>query len=162
MTATELLPAAPEAFDPSTDIRVERLIAAPVATIWSAWTDPAHLPRWWGPEGFSCRSKEIDIRPGGAWRFTMIGPDGTEFPNRVRFVALIPLERIDYVIDDDGGPFRPFAGRASFTPEAGSTRVVVHSRFDSHATLRMVSEKYGAVEGASSELACLDAYVATI
>jgi uncharacterized protein YndB with AHSA1/START domain len=56
---------------------LERIITAPVATIWAAWTDPAALPQWWGPQGFSCRTKRIDLRDGGEWVFDMIGPDGT-------------------------------------------------------------------------------------
>lgn len=159
MSTSDTLPAAPDSFDPTRDIRAERLVAAPVALVWTAWTDPAHLPNWWGPEGFTCYTKEIDIRPGGLWRFTMIGPDGTEFPNRVRFVEMVPERRVDYVIDDDGGPFPAFAGRVTFSAEPGGTRVVMHSRFESPMALADV-EKYGAREGAESNLACLAAYVA--
>jgi len=84
---------------------IERLIAAPVAAIWAAWTDPARLPLWWGPEGFSCRTARIDLREGGEWVFDMIGPDGTVYPNHHRYHRMIPGERIDYTLHwGEGGP----------------------------------------------------------
>ncbi len=43
---------------------IERVIAAPRAAVWAAWSDPAALPRWWGPDGFSCRTRRIDLRAG--------------------------------------------------------------------------------------------------
>ena len=43
---------------------LQREIRAPRALVWDAWTDPETLPRWWGPEGYSCRTKRIDLRLG--------------------------------------------------------------------------------------------------
>ena len=60
---------------------LRRAIRAPRALVWSAWTDPETLPRWWGPEGYSCQTKRIDLRTGGEWVFDMVGPDGTVYPN---------------------------------------------------------------------------------
>ena len=77
---------------------IERLIAAPVALVWGAWTDPEALPKWWGPDGFSCRTQRIDLRQGGEWVFDMIAPDGTVFPNHHRYTRMEPERRIDYVL----------------------------------------------------------------
>jgi hypothetical protein len=60
---------------------LERVIQAPRARVWEAWTNPETLPRWWGLDGFSCRTKRIDLKAGGEWIFDMIAPDGTVFPN---------------------------------------------------------------------------------
>ena len=65
-------------------LTLTRLIPAPPEKVWRCWTDPALLPRWFGPEGFTCQTKEIDLRPGGLWRFDMIGPDGKIWANRHR------------------------------------------------------------------------------
>ena len=75
---------------------LRRRIAAPRALVWAAWTDPAHLPRWWGPDGYSCRTDRIDLRAGGEWLFDMIGPDGTIYPNHHRYHDVRPEERIVY------------------------------------------------------------------
>jgi uncharacterized protein YndB with AHSA1/START domain len=63
---------------------MQRLIRAPREVVWGAWMNPEALPRWWGPDGFSCRTKRIDLRAGGEWVFDMIAPDGTVFPNHHR------------------------------------------------------------------------------
>lgn len=114
-------------------MQISRLIAAPPGRVWSAWTDPDALPRWWGPDGFTCRTREIDLREGGLWRFDMVGPDGTVWPNRHRYTAHVPERRIDYILDgdDDAGPAKVV--RVTFVPEDGGTRVTLHMTFPSVA-----------------------------
>ena len=77
---------------------LERVIDAPVQAIWDAWTDPESLPKWWGPDGFSCRTERIDLREGGEWVFDMIGPDGTVYPNHHRYSRMQRQARIDYTL----------------------------------------------------------------
>ena len=77
---------------------IERLINAPVAEVWGAWLDTETLPQWWGPDGFSCRTKRIDLRTGGEWVFDMIGPDGTVYPNHHRYTQVRPMERVEYTL----------------------------------------------------------------
>src|SRR5712672_3115497 len=48
---------------------LQRVIQAPRSIVWGAWMNPETLPQWWGPEGFSCRTKRIDLRTGGEWVF---------------------------------------------------------------------------------------------
>jgi len=48
------------------EIRVERVFDAPRAHVFSVWTDPELIPEWWGE---STVVEEMDVRPGGAWRF---------------------------------------------------------------------------------------------
>jgi uncharacterized protein YndB with AHSA1/START domain len=82
-------------------IVLTREMAASPAKLWRCWTDPALLPRWFGPEAFSCHTKEIDLREGGLWRFDMTGPDGTIWPNRHRFSLMQPHARIEFLMDAD-------------------------------------------------------------
>lgn len=67
-----------------------RTIDAPRDLVFDAWTDPAHVGQWWGPDGFTTTTHEIDIRPGGVWRFTMHGPDGVDYPNEIAFEEIVP------------------------------------------------------------------------
>jgi uncharacterized protein YndB with AHSA1/START domain len=58
------------------EIITSRVYDAPRELVFKAWTDPKHIARWWGPNGFTTTIHEMDVRPGGAWRFIMHGPDG--------------------------------------------------------------------------------------
>jgi uncharacterized protein YndB with AHSA1/START domain len=71
-----------------------RWIDAPRERVFKAFSDPAHLARWWGPNGFTSTFDEFDLRPGGAWRFVMHGPDGANYPNESVFVEVVEPERI--------------------------------------------------------------------
>ena len=71
-----------------------RLIDAPRERVFRAFSDPSHLARWWGPKGFSNTFRKFDLRPGGAWRFVMHGPDGTDYPNESVFTEVVVPERV--------------------------------------------------------------------
>jgi len=74
--------AAPEAAD---EILKCRRFDAPRALVFMAWTTPEHVDAWWGPDGFTTTTTEMRVAPGGEWRFTMHGPDGTDYPNCIAF-----------------------------------------------------------------------------
>ncbi|OCW58979.1 SRPBCC domain-containing protein [Hoeflea olei] len=75
-----------------------RLIAAPRSLVWGAWVNEDALPRWWGPDGFSCRTQRIDLRNGGEWVFDMIGPDGTVYPNHHLYREIKPERSLAYTL----------------------------------------------------------------
>ena len=57
---------------------IERVFDAPRALVFKAWIEPERLVRWWGPQGFTMPSCTMDLRPGGAFRFRMRSPEGTD------------------------------------------------------------------------------------
>jgi uncharacterized protein YndB with AHSA1/START domain len=71
-----------------------RMIPAPRERVFEAFSDPAQLARWWGPDGFTSTFEKFDLRPGGTWRFVMHGPDGVDYPNESVFVDVTPPERV--------------------------------------------------------------------
>lgn len=85
--------------DPTRELTASRRIAAPRATVWRAFTDPAVLATWWGPDGFTNTFAAWEPRVGGVWRLTMHGPDGRDYANESRFAVLDPPERwaIDHI-----------------------------------------------------------------
>jgi uncharacterized protein YndB with AHSA1/START domain len=128
---------------------IERVIAAPVAAVWAAWTDPKALPQWWGPEGFSCRTTRIDLRQGGEWVFDMIGPDGTVYPNHHRYLRHDAMARIDYTLHwGENGPKHADAS-AMFEDLGGDpgrgTRVTLSMVFATAAEFQ-TARGFGAVE----------------
>jgi uncharacterized protein YndB with AHSA1/START domain len=104
---------------------LQRVIKAPVPVVWGAWMNAESLPKWWGPEGFSCRTSRIDLRAGGEWVFDMIGPDGTVFPNHHKYGTVIPETRLDYTLHwGENGPKHADAW-AMFEAVDGTTRVTL-------------------------------------
>jgi uncharacterized protein YndB with AHSA1/START domain len=67
---------------------------AAVKDVFSAWTNPELLRRWWGPKGFSNTFHVFDLRPGGDWKFTMHGPDGSNYPNESVFIEIEEPKKI--------------------------------------------------------------------
>ena len=104
-----------------------RLIDAPVARVYKAFADPAHLARWWGPDGFTSTFEVFDLRPGGAWRLVMHGPDGTNYPNESIFREVVPCER---VMLEHLSAVHHFFLTITFTPEGNRTRVGWRQVFD--------------------------------
>jgi uncharacterized protein YndB with AHSA1/START domain len=82
------------------EIRITRIYDAPVKTVWEAWTDPEQVAQWWGPRGFSLTTHSKDLRAGGHWHYTMHGPDGTDYPNKTRYLEVEEQSRLVY---DHGG-----------------------------------------------------------
>ncbi|MCC6518700.1 MAG: SRPBCC domain-containing protein [Tabrizicola sp.] len=106
-------------------ILFHRVIKAPVPVVWGAWMNAESLPKWWGPDGFSCRTSRIDLRAGGEWVFDMIAPDGTVFPNHHKYGAVIPETRLDYTLHwGENGPKHADAW-ASFDDIGGATKVTL-------------------------------------
>ena len=99
-----------------------RQFAATPAQVYAAWTDPTALPRWFGPEGYSCRTHAIDVRVGGEWRFDMIG-HGQTFPNRHRWTELSPHSRIAFLMDAGEGSGPAMEITVTLEPEGDGTRL---------------------------------------
>ncbi|PKP83976.1 MAG: ATPase [Alphaproteobacteria bacterium HGW-Alphaproteobacteria-2] len=137
---------------------LQRVIRAPREVVWKAWTDPEALPRWWGPEGFSCRTKRIDLRQGGEWVFDMIGPDGTVYPNHHRYGAIRPGEGIDYtLLWGENGPKHADAW-VSFEEREGTTVVTLGMVFSTAVEFQAVLE-FGALELGQQTLGKLARFV---
>lgn len=73
-----------------TTFRTLREFSAPPEWVFAAFASPDRLARWWGPDGFSNTFEVFEFTSGGIWRFTMHGPDGTDYPNESVFVSVEP------------------------------------------------------------------------
>jgi len=124
---------------------LQRRIKAPPRVVWGAWMNPATLPQWWGPDGFSCRTARIDLRAGGEWVFDMIGPDGTVYPNHHRYGRIEPGRALDYTLHwGENGPKHADAW-ASFDDLGGETEVTLGMVFATGEEFRQ-ARGFGAVE----------------
>ncbi len=139
-------------------ITVTRTIAAPRALVWDAFTDPVHAGRWWGPNGFTTTTKRMDVRAGGVWEFTMHGPDGRDWPNKITYREVVKPERLVYVHGDDGEDAL-FSTVVTFIADGERTQVHMIATFPSVEMRDKQAAEVGAVEGAAQHLDNMAAYV---
>lgn len=114
--------------DPSRfDVTIERTFEASRERVWDAWTDPAQVAEWWGPTGFTVPRCELDVRPGGAFRIDMEGPDGTVHPSEGVFEAVDEPEVLVFLTaagqDEDGNYLFEVRQTATFEEREGVTVV---------------------------------------
>lgn len=107
-------------------VRLSRVFDAPRTLVYQAWTDPAHVARWWGPHDFTNPVCRMDVRPGGGLRIDMKGPDGTLFPMTGVFREVIPNERLvfasyAFVGSPDGEPGIESVSTVTFADEGTGT-----------------------------------------
>lgn len=139
---------------------LRRVIQAPRSVVWDTWMNPETLPQWWGPDGFSCRTKRIDLRAGGEWVFDMIAPDGEVFPNHHLYNDVRPGERIGYtLLWGENGPKHADAW-ASFEDQGGVTRVTLGMVFSGEAEFQE-AKGFGAIELGQQTLAKLESFIAS-
>jgi uncharacterized protein YndB with AHSA1/START domain len=148
----------------NTDVRelvINRIFNAPRELVFEAWTNPIHLIQWWGPKGFTNTVHEIDVRVDGVWRYTMHGPDGVDYENKIVYLEVIKPEKLIYAhgddSEDDPGQFEV---TVTFDEQGGKTELTMRMRFKSAAESDKVVKDYGAIEGAKSTLDRLEELLA--
>ncbi len=80
------------------DVLVTRVLDAPLAAAWQAWSDPREVARWWGPRGFIAPHVTSDFRIGGKYLFCMhgAGPDRVirDYWNAGTYLEIMPMKKI--------------------------------------------------------------------
>jgi uncharacterized protein YndB with AHSA1/START domain len=96
--------------NPDLDLTLQRVIRAPRAAVWRAWTEPSQLEQWWVPAPAVARVDRLEARPGGAF-VTRISEDGVEFGPHMdaSFLVVDDGERIVFTnaVDSRWRPTRP-------------------------------------------------------
>ncbi len=106
------------------ELVVSRLIDAPRALVFRAWTQPEHIARWWGPQGYTTIFCDMDIRIGGRYRFGMRSPEGTEHWKVGVFRELVEPERVVFTFAweaPDGELRHELLTTVTFTDQVGRT-----------------------------------------
>ncbi len=135
-------------------IVITRVYDAPRALVWRAFTTPAHLAQWWGPQGFATITDRMELKAGGQWRFVMRGPDGRDYPNLITYIEVVEPERLVFRhgSSQDEGPFS-FHQAITLSEEGPArTRVTMRSTFPSAHARDFVIREVNAVEGGRQTL----------
>jgi uncharacterized protein YndB with AHSA1/START domain len=148
--------------DPRLDLVLERVIDVPRDLVWRAWTEPEHVKKWFTPAPWTTTDCEIDLRPGGIFRFIMRSPEGKDFPNTGCFLEVVPNERLVWT-DALLPGYRPsenpfFTAMITFAPEGNGTRYTAIAIHRDEAG-RKRHEEMGFYEGWGK---CLDQLVAHV
>jgi uncharacterized protein YndB with AHSA1/START domain len=128
------------------EVIITRTFDAPRELVWQAWTDPKHMAQWWGPKEFTNPVCELDVRPGGAIRIDMTGPDGVVYPLTGVFHEVIPPERLvmttSAFANEVGTPGLEVRNTIMFTALDNKTKLTLHA-----VVLKAVPEVAGALAG---------------
>ncbi|MEQ9814772.1 MAG: SRPBCC family protein [Azospirillaceae bacterium] len=143
------------------EIVFARVIDAPRNLVFSAWTDPDQIQAWFGPEGMAIETREIDLRPGGIWRFDMVAANGTRYDNRMRFLRIEPptLLEVEHGSDRDDDPGR-FRMLVTFDEQSDGKTVLTLRQMHPSAAQRQATIGFGAVEYGGQTLDKLARHVA--
>jgi uncharacterized protein YndB with AHSA1/START domain len=139
------------------ELVIARMLDAPPERVFDAFTDRAHIGQWWGPNGFSTDTQEMDVRVGGVWRFTMHGADGAEYRSVVRYTVVQRPARLCWEHGDDGA--MRFGTEVMFEGQGSATRVTLRLVCGTPQQLQELKNA-GAVEGAEQTLERLARYLA--
>ncbi len=145
-----------------------RMFDAPRRVVWDAWTKKEHLLSWWGPHGFTNKDCSLDLRVGGKFLITMVGPDGSSYPCVFILDEIVPIEKMVWtdVVDPraefwgDAGPPPSSKLTLLFEDLGSKTKMTMISAFDSNADRDKILGM-GAAEGWAESLERLDALLAT-
>jgi uncharacterized protein YndB with AHSA1/START domain len=140
------------------EINITRLIKHPIARVFAAFSNPAGMALWWGPDGFRTTTHSMSFKVGGSWTYTMHGPDGTDYPNYVHYTRIETNALIAYDHGTDAGHPALFKAEIRFAPEGDSTRVTLKLIL-ADASQRPGYVAFGAVEGGYQNLARLEKWL---
>ena len=121
------------------ELVITRVFDAPRPLVFKAWTEPDRLVRWWGPQGFTTPSCTTDVRPGGAFRFCMRSPEGTDHWLRGVYREIVEPERLVFTWaweDAEGKPGHETVLTVSFAEHGAKTKLTLHQAVFESITAR--------------------------
>ena len=104
------------------DLVFERVFDASREQVWKAFTDAELIPRWWGKHGTTTTVTEMDVRPGGKWRYVSSAPDREDVafygeylevdpPNGFRWTFMFDVEGVGPMGGPETHRFEDLGGR---------------------------------------------------
>ncbi|HEX5369474.1 MAG TPA: SRPBCC family protein [Dehalococcoidia bacterium] len=151
--------------DPKLDLVLERTIDVPTELVWEAWTRPEHLRNWFTPAPWTVADCEVDLRPGGIFRFIMRSPEGQEEGSSGCFLEVTPGRRLvwtDALLQGYRPAPQPFLTAViSMQPEGNGTRYTAMAMHRDEET-RQKHEEMGFYDGWGTVLDQLIVYAKTM
>lgn len=147
---------------------IERILPVRLPAVWLSWTLPERVACWWGPRDWTTTVHEMDVRPGGRWRFSMAPIDGSaaEVRSVATYREVQQERRLTYVDAFADWNWQPVDGDkgtenfVTFDRPGADTRLTITTHFNTLDELTQ-SEAMGMVEGYIEALDRLAAHLTT-
>jgi len=137
------------------ELRLSRMLDAPIELVWEIWTEPGHIAKWWGPDGFTNTIRTMNVTPGGEWDLVMHGPDGTDYKNKSIFKEVVHHKKIVY----EHATSPRFLATITFDAQGDKTLLTWHMLFESAEQFIQVVKTFKADEGLKQNIEKLSAYL---
>lgn len=135
-------------------IHVTKVLSAPLALVWGAWTKAEQIAVWWGPDGFTNTIHTMSVEQNGEWRLTMHGPDGKTYPNRSKFLEVVDQKKIVFE------HFNPnYIATIIFEPQGKETLLHWSVVFETPELFETVVKVFKADEGLHQNVEKLEKYL---
>ncbi|MED3652748.1 SRPBCC family protein [Heyndrickxia sporothermodurans] len=150
------------------ELTIERTVAIPLKYAWVGWTKPEHIARWWGPKYWNSTVYEMDVRPGGVWRYRLCpdNGDGEDAYCRAVYQEVIEPLRLVYIDSFTDKNWNIVENSEMYTVvtfeevmEGSKLRII--TRFNSIAELN-IAEEMGMVKGFTDAFNRLEEYLISI
>jgi uncharacterized protein YndB with AHSA1/START domain len=143
------------------EVVITRVVDAPRELVWKAWTRTEHIPQWLlGPPGWTMSICELDLRPGGKWRYAWRKDDGGELTLSGLVREVVPPTRL--VTTERWGPEWPETiNTMTLTQASGLTTITLTVLYPSKEA-RDAALKTGMKEGMDAGFVRLDALLRTL
>jgi len=143
---------------PVFQLEIERVVGAPPARVWEAWTNPDQMAKWFAPKPFQLIVNKLDFRPGGRFEMAMRGPDGNDFPFSGVYRIIEAPSRLCWSGEFSEGPADQMTSLIVFEDLGEKTRVRALQTFHVMTeTIRMATG--GAQQGWTMTLNQLEEFV---
>jgi uncharacterized protein YndB with AHSA1/START domain len=140
------------------EVVVTRVVNAPRQLVWDVHTKCDHVPNWMlGAEGWTMPGCEIELRPGGAWRFVWRRPNGIEIALNGVYQVVSPPERLVYT-ESWGGDWADSINTMILTESNGKTTIAMTILYPSLAA-RDATLNTGMKDGMAQSLERLSDYL---
>lgn len=114
---------------PAFELVMTRMIDAPRARVYQAWTEPEQMAQWFAPKPFKLIIDRMDFRPGGRFSMSMRGPDGSNFPFTGTYREIDPPAKLTWTGEFASGPADQISTVVTFEEQGQRTRVHVRQTF---------------------------------
>ncbi len=111
------------------DVVITSVFDAPRDAVFGIFANPDLIPRWWGPANLTTTVEEMDVRPGGTWRYVQRDADGNEYAFHGVYHDITPPERLVGTSEFEGEPGRVTLETVTFEDLGGRTRVTDRTVF---------------------------------